>query len=297
VKPTSNPDNIIEIITKSLAAIAGIASLVYILGFIIVNIHLSELGVRAFNLSRVTYISAGILFLVVLSMLFFVGAIIGPRLDDIFELNRNRNIGRLIAVIMLLITIIILLFSKRLLPGHPSEESARLAFFLLLVMMMPVTALFIKAIRQPEERFFSIAILISLFTSIIAIWSILVYPKVSPAFGGGAPVKVQLVIEDTNNSKLFTAIGIAITNSVTVPIGLLDDTGEALIVTFDNEKGVDNVAELDKSLIANILYLSRSEFEFIAVPTPKIDHTPILPELTPLLNPEIRFVTVTPTQP
>lgn len=290
-KSTPNSVNIVEVITKGLAAIAGVASLVYVLGFAIVNIHLASFGIFAFSLGRARYISAGILFslvhMLISSIAFFAWPLaiplLLPKLDGFFTKNPSvwrvmaRDETKLRLVLGILIIIVIIILSS-----EPSSDLflGPLVIFEVLF-FMSFTGWYLRLTQvMTLVPTFEIGAFVGLLLITLIAWSSGVYPNISSAYGGGAPVKVQLVISDAKNANLFTEIGFDVKNGVTSPVDLLDNSGDTLIVLLSDDKGEKYAVELEKSLVANIVYLSKRKI------------TP-----TPSTTAPFTYVTVTPTPP
>lgn len=312
-------EDIVKVVGAILAPIAGTISILYLLGFIIVNVYLASFGIRAFSLARATYISAGILFVITHFIISVFGSILSWIVISLWIKVEERVkkkpglqhkatfflIYLVIASIFFFVIFLLGLFAFLHAPTAPvgSMSPFQLTFLikyesLVVIIIMIMTGILIGMLirwyinRHVVAGYRELTNLVSLNKFILTclvlmsplllmntlqMWARSLYPEISPAFGGGAPVVVRLEVFDDKNSNLFTEIGLDVANNLTSPIRLIDNTDETLIILLNN----GNAAELDKSLIANILYLSPDN----------VISTPI-PQMTPFF-----FVTPTSTQP
>ena len=201
---------------KTLASLISIASLLYAFGFVIVNIHLANKGIRDFELTRPTYISAGTAFVIQTLFLVLVTYLVVDTItnriypavkksrSEVAEANpRKRTISWKAAGIVTLIIIIIsalclysnLTFVQELLKALIPE------YIVSIVLATSLMSLLVRLFKKPSVQDRSIVWGLSSVSIIIVffvfsfLWGRQVYPKLPPEFGGGGQVLVQLVIQ------------------------------------------------------------------------------------------------------
>lgn len=92
--------------------------------------------------------------------------------------------------------------------------------------------------------------------SMVAIWSMTIYPKFSPAFGGGRPAHVRLVINETKNIAKIRLIGLNVDkDGLSSEVRIADEGSKAFTVLLDN----GSAARIDRSHIAHILFLNKNK--------------------------------------
>lgn len=273
-------------ITTVSGSVAGLAFVFYSLGFIIVNSFLLTYGIREFVILKPIYLSAGVTFFLANSVALFLP--IGLALLVIKTINPKSVYS--IMAITLVTPLFTSLFSWVLaslildfinsVDFHSTQMTILfrewnkyklylLGLFLVSTLMTPIAVslagqrgTFKDAIKDINaNRFLSaestraiskFAMLIVLaFVILLTAWSQEVYPKISPAFGGGKPVVVQLVILDSKNESLFTNIGIKVNSNVTEQVKLIDESESTITIVTEN----GNAVKVTKSLIANIVFI------------------------------------------
>jgi len=81
-------------------------------------------------------------------------------------------------------------------------------------------------------------------------WGIKIYPVIKPEYGGGNPVKVQLVFVDDKASTNWVAIGGNINGNVSESVFILSENDKSVTLLLPNYQAV----KLDRQLIKMILY-------------------------------------------
>lgn len=274
-----------------IGVVTGSVSLFYVFGYIIVNLRLLNIGVRDFALGNPTYLAAGISFMVFITVFIIIPTWAGCDLkkrDEKIKPNSEDSLKiRLLGIIFYNMFIPLLsAFSSVMVIEQISSTRDNNFFiwsFVLVLFIVTVGIVIFDRFNGPLEvnhKQIPVYWLMSLIFTILVLfilwvltWSNYIYPQIKAGFGGGQPVTVQLVISDDKNATLFTQIGIAINKNTTEPIQLLDDTGTTLIVVLSN----GNAARIDKSLIANILYISPRT---LTPPTLKNTSTPVAITIT-----------------
>lgn len=247
-----NSDTVVKFVGSALATVAGTVSLFYVFGFIIVNLYLSSYGVREFALARTTYITSGTVFLIFHFLIFvpvplsLLGAFVG---------RRSRAVVLFFMTFGLYMVFLVIIFSylinRKILTPDQQNTVLLLEFFY--AFFAGIVAAFASVSRIPQSRgplIFLVGLSPTFILIFIVMWAQSVYPLIIPAFGGGQPVTIQFSISDVEQVDSFDEIGIEINNKVTEPVGLIDDTGQALLVLLKNGK----VAKIDKSIITNVVY-------------------------------------------
>jgi len=270
---------------ESLREIAGtlgvIGGICYVIGYIAVNIYLSQFGVNYLNLIQARYFATGLLYIVFLGLVFIgpVLSIIAFRQTKSIKTSSTRNLQSVALVIANIALISILIWAIGLLVtevdrfdpfAHPISArqvtlwialpiSHLALIFPIIVMWLVERYLAIRAIKISEDKtpgstqeyrlifraifsgLFVICLLISLY-----VFAVSVYPNVSPSFGGGAPILVQVLVRE--ESKLST-LDISVIDGLTEPLILIDQTSEKLLL----HNGIDQIIELQTRDIVAIV--------------------------------------------
>lgn len=292
-KPSSwaSINEITKSVTTLSAMVASASFVFYGLGFIIVNSYLMSFGLREFDLLSPTYLSAGIVFVFtnIVSIAISVGfALLLRRRHELQGASQSSwetivnwfipfSAGFLAFFFLGLILNNITSMGER---GAASISDywpyaiflSLAAFGIEVIAEMLVTANqtgLKQILSQPDllKKFGTNAgwtLVFILFFSLllVSLWSQEVYPKISPAFGGGRPITVRVVLADKSKEGLFLDTGIQISSNISEPLQLIDENDESITALLSN----GNAVKLSKSLISNIIYLSSQKV--LATPTP-----------------------------
>jgi preprotein translocase subunit Sss1 len=310
-KPTqeaySNTMEIIKLVTALFGAVAAITSIFYVLGFIIVNLHLSSYGIRDFAFDRPNYISSGILFVFFHSISLGVPITFFSYLSQpLFLSRRQRDLNYYVLqfckifvicasiatvyfgsinlldtfsgkISPLVITPIDWGFQLRIWEGPFRNYSLFLtgigmASLYFITQMRTRTEEISETTRKRNYQIIPYGILASLFGIIflLANWAVNIHPFLLPAFGGGKPAITRLIITDSEKTDMFTQIGIPVNGLVTDPVNLVDETSKSITIILPD----GNAVRIDRSLITNILYMKSADSTSQTEPTITTMSTP-----------------------
>ena len=274
-------------------SVLGAASLFYVLGFVIVNLHLLSLGVRDFALDRLTYLAAGIAFLtlhvaMILLALFLRFALAVVLVGAAQEVRGWRRFLALAAYFLIVISLLGMVLNY--MAGAVSPQPALFRWGYAVAVGGVVALLFNvagQAFTDPAVRAWArraraqaageppppsgelhmplilnvamaaggVFLLVFALFFLLFFWGGLIYPNLSPAFGGGLPTPVQLVLANADDVPVFDRVGIASSDLLTEQLRLVDMSDDGLIVLLND----GNAARLDRARIASILYLAPGE--------------------------------------
>lgn len=227
---------------------------VYALGYLIISMYLSRYGVAGLNLVQARYFTAGLLYLG-LAALVLSGTLVGlPALR-----RPAPGTGRLpgparvalVAAADLFLTAVVIWAAGQILTGADREGpfvktvQERRVFFWAGLTASQIALAFPLAAGWLLRRFtarqggwlgfgllFSslaaVCVAISLF-----VFAVFVYPAVSPAFGGGAPIRAQLLLKQAGYAATLSLPAEA---GLTEPLTLLDQTDVRIIVLDARER-------------------------------------------------------------
>lgn len=265
----------LKFITTILAAIAGISGLIYAFGFLVINIYLGSFGSREYSLSSMTYLSAGLLFLL-FHLIVFIMFSAGNVIYSAKEKDRERKSGYYELLRSISITILSLLFIGPIfiiaitlvMPNTSLWElvSASPLYFLALVIFGSMFGSMFGLVlvdgptHSTTEKvsaglriylvIFLSATVLSLTLLTLSSWATKIYPLISPEYGGGFPAEVYITTKE-EYANHFSELGMDINNNVIGPIRLQYDTDTVLLILQDD----GSLLKVDKSLVSNILFL------------------------------------------
>lgn len=279
-------DDIMKAVTTISGAIAGLGFIFYALGFIVVNSYLSTFGIHEFDILKPSYLSAGVVFVFANTLIIAIPVGLGLILLKIVDPKSSRAafafpfFGTVFVVVFsfLFATVII----NFLTAGLQSDQGINLfvswkqyglyslSIFIFASMSALIAFMLVGLGETPGNiikdtlsdkamslEFFrgvgrsSIFLLLAIFLLLTA-WSHDIYPRIGAEFGGGKPATVQIVVLDSNNQSLFTAMGIDMNSNVSEKIRLIDENDN--YVTVVTNKG--NAIRITKSLLASIVFLN-----------------------------------------
>ncbi len=270
-------EDVTESVVNVLRNFAGLLGLIgaasYIAGYLISNFYIGKFGGSAFNLVQSRYFATGGLFLI-LTSLSLIGPVVTFAIIDRTEKREKRGDtlkNSILVFLGFLLSALTIWYSGTILTSLNSsanfvltEEVRRTGIWLgLLVtsiaLLTPILLYFIskwvsqKLMDKRSQAFPAWLSLVfgslAIFLFIISLWlfSEFVYPYVPPAFGGNAPIKVQIVLSDYLSSTEGLPIqhtgGISetvvlIDQTPTSVLILLSDTGRVIEIPYSEVKGI-----------------------------------------------------------
>jgi hypothetical protein len=250
-------------VTTLAGAATGISFVFYLFGFIIVNLHLLSLGVRSFNLADPAFLPAGIAFV------FFA---IGPLLLFVYPLLQSKRslLSRIIGLAFLYLPFVgagCLMFVAGGAGGLAEIDahggflgSTWSTFGWGAISAVSVGAIVLawssstpsqRAPATPSAVFVGLVLLIVTLSQ----WSTRMYGSGNPAFGGGRPASVVLVLKLGKDGGVDTPgeLGLAAVGNVTTPVRLITENDKTVVILNDSGQALS----LDRSLVAEIRYSPR----------------------------------------
>jgi len=270
-----------DVLADTIRSIAGfvgvIGGLSYITGYLIVNFYLTQYGVANLSLVQSRYFATGALYLIVTVLI--CGAPLASiyTADQLSQTNQDTQTRRLMPVLIgasFLLAIAIIWMCGNLLVNadqFTSYAGSMIQRRYSIWMALPasgVAALFPFLVYYSLKRIFKsralqltssdesvwIPATISILFVICFIISVFVfsryaYASASPSVGGGAPIKVQLVLaQSLSGNQNFPLKN---TDGTTEPVILIDHSGSELVIlkTENNQ-----VIELSDNQVISILH-------------------------------------------
>jgi hypothetical protein len=275
-----NNPSLTEVLTDSVRNIAGtigvLGGISFITGYLIVNFYLTQYGVATLNLVQSRYFASGALYLIVSAL------VCGAPLASIYtaeqlskaehESHTRKLMPALIGASFLLAALIcwacgiVLVSADRFTPFARSITERQYSIWLALpaseiAILFPffVYLLTKKAFKNnsPAQTSsgaiwlpatFAVLFIICFIISTV-VFSRFVYANTSPSVGGGAPIKVQLVV--TENLSSVQNFPLKINGGITEKVILIDNSGSELIVL---QPGNNQVIEISNNQVLSILH-------------------------------------------
>ncbi|MBL8055079.1 MAG: hypothetical protein JNK29_00200 [Anaerolineales bacterium] len=243
-----------------LAQAAGLAvGAAYVVGYLVVNMYLAGFGVANLNLVQARFLATGLLYLA-LTALVFSGSLAGwqvLRRPAAGPLPRPAQI-LLVLVADLALTAVVIWAAGQILTGASRDApwahalaERRVNFWAGLAasqiaLAVPAGLGLALASRRTGlalgwlgSSLAAVCAAISLF-----VFAVFVYPAVSPAFGGGAPVRVHLLLKQPAAAE---ALGWP-DGGLTGPLTLIDQS-EARLMVLDEQGRLIEFQALDLAAV------------------------------------------------
>lgn len=298
-----NIEKVTKTITSITASLAGLSFVFYALGFVIVNSHLISFGARKFDLLNPTYFSAGIVFVIVNS-----AAIAFPLWFTITQYIRSKLIDEetkrpptyrfnrfdFFTVLPIVLTGATFFLIWTSLASNPEQASKNLSWLqiayvvFLSIFSASATAVIqyiIETRNTGISKIFSnsdllkgfsnwtssaMVLLIFLSLTLVVMWGRYMYPQISPAFGGGQLINVEMVAKDNDSQVSLESLELKFTKGVSESVKLVDDDEKAILIVLSN----GNAVRIPKELLSNVIYLKAQSPQPTASPvsTPTTIH-------------------------
>lgn len=234
-----------KIATTVFSATVSLGALFYIYGFVIINGYFGTYGIKEYNPLKPACLSAGIVFIMIHLILYFIPAIVDA-------LNYYLRI-----LCFLVIQLLVLAFITDSISIFYEQKYIKyIVFYLACSGMAFWTIDNAYHNKRTTIRFKITSITVSFLILLVFMsyyWGVGIYPQIVSRYAGGKMNNIQIVISNKDNAELFTSIGINMNNYVTPSMMLLEETDAYLLVV----KGDDQAVKIDKSLVSNILYIKQ----------------------------------------
>lgn len=281
--------SLLETVQKIVGLTAGIAGVAYFIGFIIISIHLARYGVYGTSLINTRYITAGLLY-----FMFLLMPIVGILRFAAFRSIVGIVFATLIFPATVYTTILILGYIR---PVSIGQFIGSIFFWLFTATLIPIMET-LTTYQRGETPSFPIARYISPVAFMAILFGIFVYareiyPYVSPAIGGGQPIKVILVAKEEKSNTLSKLVPME-DKLTTRPLLLADQNSSFYVVVVTTNTGTQDYKSivLDNELIDGIIFADQS---IIAPEQPAIPIATPFP-ITPTTN-ATPLITALPAQP
>lgn len=232
------------------------ASACYLVGFIIVNVHLAHCGVFDLGLVQARYITAGVLWFFLTASTFLFWATLGTRWKEAWASRRETGefLAKLVALVFVAGWIGLLYgFTLDFASGHrvralsPSRFLDTLPILLILAANAVQFLVAVDLVRYflglplrridflvswPEKtgQLFGILAVVAYFTSSLTTYALAVYPKFEPTFGGGAHLAVRIA-PTASLLPVLAPLGIKPDSDGLVgPLELVADIGDTAVL-------------------------------------------------------------------
>jgi len=231
-----------EIVTVGTSLVLSLAGLAYVLGILIITIRLGAVGVPAPDLAQPRYALVGGLFLFLVSLAAAaIGAgILGFR-EAIARIKDHHPVAGGIQMLASLVSCFAPMIAIQFLTRFRLDFSYREAWIILAILllsafnMVPLAQslrLFWQSPHENQARpahpiSLTYAFLWELLVVVMSItgYSLSVYPRLSPVFGGGRPSQIVLVVAPDKISVIrMTGIAVA-SNGRSEAVALLFEDG------------------------------------------------------------------------
>jgi hypothetical protein len=266
----------IDPVTKLVGLFLGMC---YVIGLLIVNSHLQRYGLSEFGLLRVEYAMAG-------ASWFLLVVATGSSLKYmLYRIKLIKGFGSFLWVLLLILVWSNLLFamvgylSEWVLAGSLQWATWRCAAILVFqwmfgwgvievlrniaqkrvvqpwwsVLPSPVGRVLARTQRDQVHSLLSI-----LFSFLFALWlySLYVYPYLSPTFGGGRPQEISMVVKP-EEVVMIRALGFTVgDNRVTTPVTMIVETPDFLLLKPTNGKNPNvRAIKIRRDFVDSVLYL------------------------------------------
>ncbi len=257
--------------------VVGLIGLAYVIGLLILNLHVRKYGIYYLNFLQIEYVMVGMLWACLVGSMYCLLIAIFGRARQIYKTRERKAIFE--NIVYLLLTLLVaytcLVFVLNVLT---EAETVRYSGYWKILGVLFLSAIGVfnvgskvielrthllseRAQRDKHSKFaqfFDIFYMTVLLVVILGIYSNSVFPKISATFGGGKPQKAQFLIK-TDRMETVKTMGLELQGD-TPRVGPLEVVFEAsdffLIIPpqgFTNDK--IKAIRLNKDLIDAAFYL------------------------------------------
>jgi hypothetical protein len=271
VRPAPPPfrENL-ELFSRGALAFVGSC---YVIGLMIVNLHLRQYGVRYIGFLHLEYVMAGALYLFLVAFVVFFLDYAYHTLTSSWRVR--GKVRRALAFILSIITLGLVVNGLASVGGSDLSIT-KAAFWIVFLVILANIACFELLRRQTvfawrwikstgelneTERPFWFFLLLGLSAGAIYMYALGVFPKYSWSIGGGKLQRVQL-LPRTDKANNFQAVGLDIDPQTrrTKPFELIFETPDALVVIPPNDVASQSnntkAIRMRKDSIDMVFYLS-----------------------------------------
>lgn len=287
---------LLETAQKILGMIAGFAGLSYVVGFIIISVHMAKYGVYGVSLINTRYVTAGMLYL-----FFFLIPIVFVLRYMAFRNPVALIFASMILPVMQIGLIVAVGYIRPDDMGEFFRSTIAWLFFAAVVPIMESMATYTKGATPafPISRYIAPMGFIAIFLGMF-LFARDVYPQISSAIGGGQLVRVVLVAKEDRAATLARLVPME-DDFMTKPLRLIDRDSSMYVVQADGNSGtqsqssviirqelIDGVIFADEAIIGPldldaILPIPTSTLPAVA---PTHEPTPsVTPTLSAIVNP------------
>jgi hypothetical protein len=211
--------------------------------FVIVNLALQTYGLRDFELTKPAYLTAGLSFVAFVALACVLPTIVmraiaraaspkGPALRRYAALLTVYGAG----LLSLVAQGVLLHYATE---PHPRGLMALILSHETLVALGTGVAFFIASYREGiGTRNLVAPYGVILLVAMAAIWGVKTYPTVNPAFGGGRPILVELVVVDDKAAEALSAAGVVVNCLSVTDIRLVDEAAEHVTMLLRDGRAV-----------------------------------------------------------
>lgn len=248
--PINNSNSTLQNIIKVMPALGiGVTSICFIMGLLIVNIHLGRYGVYSSEFIRTDYILVGAVFI---SLIFTVGICFGfsiQQFEQMGHLWKNREYikGLLLAILSILLTVAPILLILGFLIEKSRFSSLKeiilpfgtVSFIWLFVYKIYIKIkLFIQSAKYDQQKNNTLigiahdaSVIVPLLLIGITMYATAIYPYISTAWGGGHKASMMLFPTD-RGLAVCKALSLPLLKNQTVagPIRVLTESEKELII-------------------------------------------------------------------
>jgi hypothetical protein len=265
----------IEAITKIGLTFVGVA---YVIGLLILNIHIGKFGVYYLGFFQVEYVMTGVLWCFLSGVSICLFYLMKSHVEIIFKSYKEKKKGILFLILTAATTIfaasfipffiLLVLSDSKLTPASSAFWPAFGTIFINLIAILAVVLKFkniyrLKSVQVKNETKYQSFIdtfnQIMLFVVALGLYANYVFPELSPAYGGGKKQLIEFIIKADQKETIKT-IGIETSNDDRRfgPVEALFESPDFILIL--PQKGFKNenvkAIRINKNLIDASYFLS-----------------------------------------
>ena len=270
--------DVVDVLSKVVVVCVGGC---YVIGLLIVNLHLRRYAFFNLGFLQVDYVMAGAVWLFLMGLIVAFALYILSKLAAIGEDIAKRDLrqaGARIAAsaVYVVVAFSIIVYALILLSDHSLHILSIMILKVLGVLLLNIGGLFLLSIAAgevvvghtlvPKKAFIRIGdyfrafVYVALFLAVLSTYSSYVFPLFSPAFGGGKPRRAEFIVK-TNSVAMLTTMGIPIESDSrrSASVGVIFEGSDFFLIEAPadlQEKDKVRSIRLDKSLTEAVLYLA-----------------------------------------